>query len=154
VYRSQHRSTYLCTDSTDLLSASVSVLAVNYDPLGSLAHRPTILDYRVFPYSFCVRELFPYSVALAGWVSFIIHSRVSYCYYNINRPGYVAFDTASLPEDACVVLTVQWVANPLAPIRYTVYRTVCCYSRTKDRGMISSIHLFCSIHIFRRSFFY
>jgi hypothetical protein len=51
------------------------------------------------------------------------------------------------------VITVQWVANPIVPIRYTVYPTVCCDSRTKDRGMISSVHLFCSVHIFRRRFF-
>jgi hypothetical protein len=65
VYRSQQRSTDLCTDSTGILPASVSVVAMNYDPFGSLAP-PTILYYLVVPYSFRVRELFPYSVASAG----------------------------------------------------------------------------------------
>jgi hypothetical protein len=65
VYRSQQRSTDLCTDSTDLLPASVSVVAMNCDPFGSLAP-PTILDYQVVPYSFRARELFPCSVASAG----------------------------------------------------------------------------------------
>jgi hypothetical protein len=37
VYRSQQRYTDLCTDSTDILPASVSVVAVNCDPFGSLA---------------------------------------------------------------------------------------------------------------------
>jgi hypothetical protein len=44
MYRSQQRSTDLCSDSRDFLPASVSVVAVNCDPLGSLAP-PTILDY-------------------------------------------------------------------------------------------------------------
>jgi hypothetical protein len=57
VYRSQQRSTDLCTDSTDILPVSVSVVAMNYDPFGSLAP-PNILNYRVVPYSFRVRELF------------------------------------------------------------------------------------------------
>jgi hypothetical protein len=64
----------------------------------------------------------------------------------------------SIPRLSCktsvFVITVQWVANPLVPIRYTMYHTVWCYSRTKDSGMISSVHLFCFVHIFRRSFFY
>jgi hypothetical protein len=48
----------ICTNSTDFLPASVSVVAVNCDLLGS----PSTL----IPYSFRVRGLFPYSVALAG----------------------------------------------------------------------------------------
>jgi hypothetical protein len=37
---------------------------------------------------------------------------------------------------------------------YIIMCTVQCvvYLRTKDRGMISSVHLFCYVHIFRRSF--
>jgi hypothetical protein len=35
VYRRQQRSTDLCTDSTDILPASVSVVDMNYDPFGS-----------------------------------------------------------------------------------------------------------------------
>jgi hypothetical protein len=33
--------------------------------------------------------------------------------------------TTSYLEDAVVVLTVHWIANPTVPIGYTVYRTVC-----------------------------
>jgi hypothetical protein len=36
-----------CTDSTDFLPASVSVVAVNCDPLGSLAH-PVLLINELF----------------------------------------------------------------------------------------------------------
>jgi hypothetical protein len=39
-------STYLCTDSTDILPASVSVVAMNYDPFGSFSP-PTILFERI-----------------------------------------------------------------------------------------------------------
>jgi hypothetical protein len=46
VYRSQQRSTDLCTDSTDILPASVSVLDMNCDPFGSLELPPTILYER------------------------------------------------------------------------------------------------------------
>jgi hypothetical protein len=42
------------------------MVAVNCDPLGSLAPPPDILDYRVVLYSFRVLELFLYSVASAG----------------------------------------------------------------------------------------
>jgi hypothetical protein len=70
------------------------------------------------------------------------------------RPGYVAFNTTSFPEDAAFVPTVHWIDNPLVPIYYDVYRIVCCYLRTKYRGMIRSVNLFCSVHIFRRIFFY
>jgi hypothetical protein len=86
--------------------------------------------------------------------SFIIYIRVSYCYCYLNRPGYVAFNTASFLEDAAVVLTVHWISNPPVPIRYTVYHIVCFYLLTKDRGMISSVHLFCYAHIYSRSFFF
>jgi hypothetical protein len=47
-------------------------------------------------------------------------------------------------------LTVQWVANPLCT--YTLYCVPCSvvYLRTKDRGMISSVHN-CFMYIsFRR----
>jgi hypothetical protein len=48
------------------------------------------------------------------------------------------------------VLTVQWVANPLCT--YTLYCVLysVVYLRTKDRGMISSVHS-CAMYIsFRR----
>jgi hypothetical protein len=102
-------------------------------------HPLSILDYRVVPYSFRVRGLCLYSVALAGWVS--------YCYYYLNLTGYVTFNTASYLEDADVVPTVHWIYSP--PVHIVIMCTVqfVVYLRTKDRGMISSIRLFCSIHI-------
>jgi hypothetical protein len=48
------------------------------------------------------------------------------------------------------VITVQWVAKPLAPIRYCVLYSV-VYLCTKDRGMISSVHIFVMYISFRRS---
>jgi hypothetical protein len=44
------------------------------------------------------------------------------------------------------VLTVQWVANPLCT--YTLYCVpyIVVYLRTKDRGMISSVHS-CAMYI-------
>jgi hypothetical protein len=40
------------------------------------------------------------------------------------------------------VITIQWAANPIVPV---------VYLRTKDRGMISSIHIFVMYISFRRS---
>jgi hypothetical protein len=55
----------------------------------------------------------------------LLYSRVSYCYYN-NQPVLVM--SYSIPrlsrKTPVLVRTIQWVANPLVPIRYTVYRTV------------------------------
>jgi hypothetical protein len=48
VYRSQQRYTDLCTDSTALLPESVSVVAINYDPFGSLAPPPLFLITELF----------------------------------------------------------------------------------------------------------
>jgi hypothetical protein len=103
---------------------SVSVVAVNCDPLGSLAtHYSRLLSCSVFvPRTGTVSIL-----SRLGWPSLIIiYSRVSYCYYYLNLTGYVTFNSTSYLEDAAVVLTVHWIANPPVPIRYTVYRTVCC----------------------------
>jgi hypothetical protein len=76
-----------------------------------------------------------------------MYSRVSYCYYYLNLTGYVTFNTASYLEDADVLLTVHWIANPPVPIRYNVYRTVVVYLLTKDIGMISSVRLCCSVYL-------
>jgi hypothetical protein len=54
----------ICTNSTYFLPTSTSVVAVNCDPLGSSAtHYSQLLSCSVFV---PLRELFPYSVALAG----------------------------------------------------------------------------------------
>jgi hypothetical protein len=76
-----------------------------------------------------------------------MYSRFLYCYYYLTPTGYVTFNTASYLEDADVVLTVHWIANPTVPIPYTVYLTVAVYLLTKDIGMISSVRLCCSVHI-------
>jgi hypothetical protein len=65
VYRSQQRSTDLCTEFTGILPASVSVVAMVCDPFGYLAP-PTIIYYRGVPYAALVSELCKYSVASAG----------------------------------------------------------------------------------------
>jgi hypothetical protein len=83
-----------------------------------------------------------------GWLSLIImYSRVLYCYYYLTPTFYVTFNTAYYLEDADVVLTVQWIANPPVPIRYNMYSSVVVYLLTKDIGMISSVSLCCSVHI-------
>jgi hypothetical protein len=83
-----------------------------------------------------------------GWLSLItMYSRVSYCYYYLNVTCYITFNTTSYLEDAAVVLTVYWIANPPVPIHYNVYRTVVVYLLTKDLGMISSVRLCCSVHL-------
>jgi hypothetical protein len=80
VYRSQLRSTYLCTDSTSILPASVSVVAMNYDHFGSLAppHYSQLSSCSVLvPHTRTVSVL-----SRLGWLNiFLIYSRVSYCYY-------------------------------------------------------------------------
>jgi hypothetical protein len=113
-----------CTNSTDFLSACVSVVAVNCDPLGSPAtHYSRLLSCSEF-----VPRMGTISVlSRLGWLSLIIiYSSVSYFYYYLNLTGYVTFNTTSYLEDAAVVLTVHWIANPPVPIHYTVYCTACC----------------------------
>jgi hypothetical protein len=114
----------ICTNSTYFLPASVSVVAVDCDPLGS----PATHYYQLLSCSVFVLRTGTISVlSRLGWLSLIImYSRVSYCYYYLNLTGYVTFNNASYLEDAAVVLTVHWIANPPVPICYTVYRTVCC----------------------------
>jgi hypothetical protein len=135
----------ICTSSIDFLPASVSVVAVNCDPLGSPA-----TDYSRLPSCsvFIPHTGTIYVLSHLDWLSLIImYSRVSYCYYYLNLTYYVTFNTSSYLEDAAVVLTVHWIANPPVPIRYTMYRTVVVYLLTKDLRMISSVHLCCSVHI-------
>jgi hypothetical protein len=50
-----------------------------------------------------------------------------------------------------LLYTGQLIHLYLCVILFTVQCVV--YSSTKYRGMISSVHLFRSLHIFRRSFF-
>jgi hypothetical protein len=78
------------------------------------------------------------------------HNRVSYCYYYINFIGYVTFNTASYLEDANVVFTVQWIANPPVPIRNNVYRTVVsiCSLKNTGTGMVSSVRRICALGVF------
>jgi predicted membrane chloride channel (bestrophin family) len=84
-----------------------------------------------------------------GWLSVIIMcSRVSYCSFYLNLTGYVTLNTASYLEDAAVILTVHWIANTPVPIHYTVYLTVVVYLLIKDFGMISSVRLCCSVHLY------
>jgi hypothetical protein len=112
----------ICTNSTYFLPASVYVVAVNCDPLGSPAtHYSRLPSCSVF-----VPRMGTISVlSHLGWLSIIImYSRVSYCYYYLKLTDYVTFNTASYLEDTDVVLTV--LANTPVPICYTVYRTVCC----------------------------
>jgi hypothetical protein len=83
-----------------------------------------------------------------GWLSLVImYSRVSYCYSYINLTSHVTFNTASYLEEDAAILNVHWIANPPVPICYTVYRTSDVYLLTKDLGMISSVHLCCSVHL-------
>jgi hypothetical protein len=120
-------------------------MAVNVDPLRSLfTHSTRFPSCSVF-----IPRTRTMSVIICiGWLSpIIIYSRVLYCYYYLNLIGYVTFTTASYLEDADVVLTVQWIANPPVPIRYTVYRTVVVYFRTKDLRMISSVRRCFSVHL-------
>jgi hypothetical protein len=135
----------ICTNSTDFIPASISVVAVNCDPLGYLAtHYSRLPSCSVF-----VPRMRTISViSCLGWPSLIImYIRVSYCYYYLSLTGCVTFNTASYLEDAAVVLTVNWIANAPVPMRYTVYRTFVVYLLTKDLGMISSVRLCCSVHL-------
>jgi hypothetical protein len=63
VYRSKQRSTDLCTDSTGIKPASVSVVDMNYDPLGSLAPPPLFYTTELFrirsAYVNCFRTQLP-----------------------------------------------------------------------------------------------
>jgi hypothetical protein len=114
----------ICTNSTYFIPASIYLVAVNCDPLGSPAtHYSRLPSCSVFvPHTGTISVL-----SCLGWLNLIImYSRVSYCYYYPNLTVYVTFNTASYLEDAAVVLTVHWIANPHVPICYTVYRTVCC----------------------------
>jgi hypothetical protein len=61
--------------------------------------------------------------------------------------GYATFNTMSYLEDANIVLTVHWTANPPVPKHYTVYLTVFVYLLTKYIGIISSLHRCCSVHL-------
>jgi hypothetical protein len=57
--------------------------------------------------------------------SVIGHSRVLYCYSNDSPFRVMSYLIPRLSRKTPVfVLTVQWVANPLVPIRYNVYRIV------------------------------
>jgi hypothetical protein len=113
----------ICNSSTDFLPASVSVVAVNCDHLGSPAtHYSQLLSCSIF----VLRTGTISVLSRLGWLSLIImYSRVLYCYYYLNLTGYVPFNTTYYLEYAAVVLTVHWIANPPVPIHYTVYRTVC-----------------------------
>jgi hypothetical protein len=102
----------------------MSVVAVNCGPLGSPAtHYSWLPSCSVFvPHSGNISVL-----SRLGWLTLVVtYIIVSYCYYYLNLTGYVTFNTASYLEDAAVVLTVHWIANPPVPISYTVYCTVCC----------------------------
>jgi hypothetical protein len=135
----------ICTNSTDFLPASVSVVAVNCDLLRSPATHSTW-----FPSCsvFVPRTLTIPVLSCPRWLSpIILYSRVSYCYYYLNLIGYVTFNTKSYLEDTDVVHSVHWIANPPVPIHYTVYLTVVVYLLIKDIGMISSEHRCCSIHL-------
>jgi hypothetical protein len=114
----------ICTISTYFLPASVSVMAVNWDPFGSASTQYSRLpSCSVFlPHTGTISVL-----SRLGWLSLItMYSRVLYCYYYLNLEGYVTFNTASYLKGATVVLTVHWVATPPVPIDYTTCRTVCC----------------------------
>jgi hypothetical protein len=121
------------------------MVAVNCDPLRYPATHTTR-----FPSCsvFVLRTQTIYVRSRLGWLSpIIIFSRVSYCYYYLNLIGYVTLNTYSYLEDADVVLTVYWMANPPVPIHYTVYHAVVVYLLTKNIGMISSVRRCCSIHL-------
>jgi hypothetical protein len=144
----------ICTDSTEFIPASIYAVYVNCNPLWSPAthyywlplvtHSSGLLSCSVF-----VPRTRTLSVLIRlGWLSLIVmYSGFLYCYFSLNITGCVIFNTASYSEDAAVVLTVHWIANPPVPIRYIVYRAVVVYLLTKDLGMISSIRLCCSLHL-------
>jgi hypothetical protein len=131
----------ICTNSTYVLPAVVSVVAVNGDPLRSPAtHSTRFLSCSIF---------FPRTRTISvlshlGWLGLIIiYSRVSYCYHYLNLIGYVTFNTAYYLEHADVVLTVQWITNSHVLILSNMYRTVVSTCSLKNTGMISSVRHVC-----------
>jgi hypothetical protein len=135
----------ICNSSTDILPASISVVAVNCGPLGSpVTHHSWLLSCSVFvPRTGTLPVL-----SRLGWPSLIIvYSIVSYCYYYLNQIGYVTFNATYYLEDAAVVLTVQWIVNPHVTICDNMYRTVVVYLIIKDIRMISSLLLCVFVHI-------
>jgi hypothetical protein len=96
VYRSQQRSTYLCTDSTGILHASVSVVAMVCDPFGSLAPPQYSMLSRYTLGG--PRKWTIYVLSRIGWLSIFYYTvECRTVTITINRPGYVVFDTASFP---------------------------------------------------------
>jgi hypothetical protein len=136
----------ICTNCTDFLPVSVSMVAVNCDPLISPATHSTR-----FPSSFGFVLHTQTNISVLshlGWLSpIIIYSRVSYCYYYLNLIGYITFNNTYYLEDTNAVLTVQWIDNTPVLICYILYRTVGVYLLTKHIGMIGSIRLCCSVYL-------
>jgi hypothetical protein len=71
VYQSQQRSTYLCTESTDILLASISVVDMNYDHFESFLAPPTILYERILrrPRGWTI-----YVLIHLGWLSIFCYT--------------------------------------------------------------------------------
>jgi hypothetical protein len=96
VYQIQQRSTYLCTDSIGILTASVYVVAMVCDPFGSLAPPHYYLLSRCAVHG--PRKGTIYVLSRIGWLSIFYYTvECRTITIMINRPGYVVFDTASFP---------------------------------------------------------
>jgi hypothetical protein len=109
----------ICTNYTDFIPASVSVVDVNCGPL-----RAPVTHSTRFP-SCCVFVPRTRTISILsrlGWLGpIIIYSRVSYCYYYLNIIGYFTFNNVSYLEDDDGVRTVHWIDNPPVPISYILY---------------------------------
>jgi hypothetical protein len=133
--------------STDILPEFISVVDMNYDPFGSFSYPPNSMSV---PCVALMSELFCVFGSI-GWLSILCYTvRCRTVFIMINLSSVCRIRYRVFPvRRRHLCLLYSGSRTLFVPIRYTVYRIV-GYLRTKDRGMISSVHS-CVMYIsFRR----